>query len=67
MFKSPNDTDTPIPVRETGHYWAKLTETCYPEVIYWTGRTWQRIGTTHSFNDDSFYEIYDKIKKGEIL
>lgn len=61
IFKQPNEKDKLIPNRESGYYWAKLSETSNPEIIYWTGKQWQRIGTIYTFNDDCFFEIGKRI------
>jgi len=63
MFKSPYEKEKPIPQRDVGYYWAKLTETSFSEVIYWTGKKWKRIAVIYDFCDDEFFFIGEKIKE----
>lgn len=60
IFRQPNEKDKSIINRESGYYSAKLSEKSTPEIIYWTGKVWQRMGTINTFNDESFFEIGER-------
>ena len=61
LKKQPNENDKSIINRESGYYCAKLSEKSIPEIIYWTGKVWQRMGIVNTFNDESFFEIGERI------